>query len=65
MAVKFDRSAVAPQVADQLDAVPFLCRFQYSRTAEYLLRFLDPLVAAYTNAASPGALRTPTRKTVT
>lgn len=44
------------QVADQLDAIPFLCRFQYARTAEYLLRFLDPLVAAYTEAATPGAL---------
>lgn len=42
------------QVADQLDAIPFLCRFQYARTAEYLLRFLDPLVAAYTEAATPG-----------
>ena len=46
-----------PQVADQLDAIPFLCRFQYARTAEYLLRFLDPLVAAYTEAATPGTLR--------
>ncbi len=46
------------QVADQLDAIPFLCRFQYARTAEYLLQFLDPLVAAYTDAATPGLPRT-------
>ncbi len=44
------------QLADQLDSIPFLCRFQYARTAEYLLQFLDPLVAAYTDAATPGAL---------
>jgi hypothetical protein len=51
-----DALPCGPQVADQLDAIPFLCRFQYARTAEYLLRFLDPLVAAYTEAATPGAL---------
>jgi hypothetical protein len=51
-----DAVPCGPQVADQLDAIPFLCRFQYARTAEYLLRFLDPLVAAYTEAATPGGL---------
>jgi len=42
------------QVADQLDAIPFLCRFQYRATADFLLAFMDPLVAAYKEASTPG-----------
>ena len=47
------------QLADQMDALPFLCRFQYARTCSYLVALMDPLLAAYTAAASnPGALPT-------
>ena len=35
------------QLQDQLDSLPYLCRFQYAETAEYLVGLTDPLVAAY------------------
>lgn len=44
------------QLTDQMDALPFLCRFQYERTCLYLVALMDPLLLAYTAAASnPGA----------
>lgn len=44
------------QMTDQMDALPFLCRFQYDRTCTYLTSLMDPLMAAYSAAAStPGA----------
>lgn len=43
------------QMADQLDAIPFLCRFQYRPTADFLLSFMQPLSTSYTDAAVPGA----------
>lgn len=42
------------QVADQLDAIPFLCRFQYRSTADFLLALMQPLSDKYTEAAVPG-----------
>lgn len=30
-----------------MDSLPYLCRFQYSETAEYLTTLTDPLIAAY------------------
>lgn len=32
---------------DQMDSLPYLCRFQYAETAEYLTSLTDPLIAAY------------------
>lgn len=45
------------QMADQLDAIPFLCRFQYRPTADFLLAFMQPLSTSYKDAAVPGASR--------
>ena len=43
------------QMTDQMDALPFLCRFQYERTCSYLTSLMDPLMSAYSAAASsPG-----------
>lgn len=42
------------QMADQLDAIPFLCRFQYRPTADFLLAFMQPLSSSYKDAAVPG-----------
>lgn len=30
-----------------MDSLPYLCRFQYAETAEYLTSLTDPLIAAY------------------
>ena len=40
------------QLQDQLDSLPYLCRFQYAETAEYLVGLTDPLVAAYQTFSS-------------
>ena len=42
------------QLSDQMDSLPYLCRFQYGDTAEYLLNLLDPRLAQY-QAAGAGA----------
>lgn len=30
-----------------MDSLPYLCRFQYAETAEYLTNLTDPLITAY------------------
>ncbi len=35
------------QLADQLDSLPLLCRFQYADTAEFITGLMDPLLAAF------------------
>lgn len=37
----------APDLQDQMDSLPYLCRFQYAETAEYLTSLTDPLIAAF------------------
>jgi exportin-7 len=41
-------------LADQLDALPHLCRFQYAQTADLLAGLLDPLAAAHAGACGGG-----------
>ncbi|KAL4457497.1 hypothetical protein ABPG75_012362 [Micractinium tetrahymenae] len=43
------------QLQDQMDSLPYLCRFQYAETAEYLTNLTDPLIAAYQSFGGPGA----------
>lgn len=43
------------QLQDQLDSLPYLCRFQYGETAEYLAGLTDPLIAAYQGVGSGAA----------
>ncbi len=40
------------QLQDQMDSLPYLCRFKYEDTAKYLTSLMDSLVAAYLEAAS-------------
>jgi hypothetical protein len=40
---------------DQMDSLPYLCRFQYSETAEYLTSLSDPLIAAYRSVGTSTA----------
>ena len=35
------------QLADQMDSLPFLARFQYEATAEYLAGLFEPLAVLY------------------
>jgi exportin-7 len=37
-----------------MDSLPYLCRFQYAETAEYLTNLTDPLIAAYQSFGSAG-----------
>ncbi|CAK9199269.1 unnamed protein product [Sphagnum troendelagicum] len=36
---------------DQLDSLPYLCRFQYEKTSNYITNLLEPILQAYTEAA--------------
>lgn len=38
-----------------MDSLPYLCRFQYGETAEYLTSLTDPLIAAYQNYGGSAA----------
>lgn len=40
---------------DQMDSLPYLCRFQYVETADYLSNLTDPLIAAYQNFGGSAA----------
>ncbi len=40
------------QVADQMDALPYMCRFQYEHAAQRIAARMDPLLAAYSKARS-------------
>jgi hypothetical protein len=39
------------QLADQHDALPYLCRFHYEESAAYICSLMDPLLEAYRQAA--------------
>jgi hypothetical protein len=39
------------QLADQHDALPYLCRFHYDESAAYICSLMDPLLEAYRQAA--------------
>jgi len=43
------------QLAEQMDGLPYLCRFQYEKTAEYLQGILSPLVTQYQQMGQTGA----------
>jgi len=47
------------QLQDQLDSIPFLCRFQYDKSSAYLMMLGEPILKAYmnyaNNSAQPGA----------
>lgn len=38
-----------------MDSLPYLCRFQYAETAEYLTNLTDPLIAAYQSFGGPAS----------
>ncbi len=51
-----DILASEENLADQLDSLPFLCRFQYEKAAAFMASYLDPAVERFKAlAASPPA----------
>ncbi|KAI5074563.1 hypothetical protein GOP47_0010524 [Adiantum capillus-veneris] len=36
---------------DQLDSLPYLCRFQYEKTSLYVIQLMEPILQSYTEAA--------------
>lgn len=36
---------------DQLDSLPYLCRFQYEKTSKFIQTLMEPVLKAYTDAA--------------
>lgn len=42
-------------LSDQLESLPYLCRFQYDKSSAYICSLMDPLVAQYEEAAAIGA----------
>ncbi|CAI5957507.1 unnamed protein product [Closterium sp. NIES-65] len=39
------------QLQDQLDNLPYLCRFQFDRTSKFIISHLEPIMQSYTEAA--------------
>ena len=42
------------QLADQMDALPYMCRLQYAHTQEYLCGIMDPLITAASEQTGSG-----------
>ena len=36
---------------DQMDSLPYICRFQYEQTAAFLTALLDPVMDAFSHCA--------------
>ena len=41
------------QLQEQMDSLPYMCRFQYDQSVELLMGRMDPIVAAYSKVGSP------------
>ena len=37
------------ELQDQMDSLPYLCRFQYENTCTYITGLLDPTIKAFTS----------------
>lgn len=49
----------AEQLADQMDSLPFIFRFEYEEMNQYFCSVTDPIVAAYSRGLAPGAAGSP------
>ena len=41
------------QLQEQMDSLPYMCRFQYDQSVELLMGRMDPIIAAYSKVGSP------------
>ena len=39
------------ELQDQMDSLPYMCRFQYEKTCAYICGLLDPCIEAFTTCA--------------
>ena len=46
----------AEQLADQMESLPFIFRFEYEDMNTYFCSLMDPLVLAYEQGLKPGGL---------
>ena len=42
------------QLGDQMEALPYMCRLQYTSTQDYLCGLADPLISALQERAASG-----------
>ena len=41
------------QLQEQMDSLPYMCRFQYDQSVELLMGRMDPIIAAYSKVGFP------------
>ena len=46
----------AEQLADQMESLPFIFRFEYEDMNMYFCSLMDPIVTAYSRGLAPGVL---------
>ncbi len=39
------------QLQEQMDSLPYMCRFQYDKSVELLTGRMDPIIAAYSKVS--------------
>ena len=44
----------AEQLADQMESLPFIFRFEYEDMSKYFCSLMDPVVTAYSRGLAPG-----------
>lgn len=44
------------ELQDQMDSLPYLCRFQYENTCTYICSLLDPVIETFSNCEHLAAL---------
>ena len=44
------------QLGDQMEALPYMCRLQYTSTQDYLCGLADPLISALQERAASGVM---------
>lgn len=44
----------AEQLADQMDSLPFIFRFEYDEMNQYFCSVMDPIVTTYSQGLAPG-----------
>ena len=46
----------AEQLADQMESLPFIFRFEYEDMNTYFCSLMDPIITAYSRGLAPGML---------
>ena len=44
----------AQQLADQMESLPFIFRFEYENMSSYFCALMDPIITAYSQGLVPG-----------